>query len=72
MKTEVYSCDRCGKVVPEVITFKKSISTPDNLFRISKHDFDLCKNCEKKLRYWLKSDKIKVQVTRTNEKGESK
>ena len=58
----VYICDKCGKEIPFIgqkgyvgIMHYCSKGQRDGNY---KHDFDLCKSCEKKFRKWLKEKPI--------------
>ena len=57
-----YICDKCGKEIPFIgqkgfvgIMHYCSKGQRDGNY---KHDFDLCKSCEKKFREWLKEKPI--------------
>lgn len=57
-----YICDKCGQEIPFVgqkryvgIMHYCSKGQRDGNY---KHDFDLCKSCERKFRRWLKEKEI--------------
>ena len=59
-----YICDKCGKEIPFVgkkgfvgIMHYCSKGQRDGNY---KHDFDLCKTCEKKFREWLNTKEIET------------
>ena len=60
-----YICDKCKNVIPYIT--KKGYR--DNLYHhyvstvnhINHKDFDLCRNCEKKLREWLDTKDLPTQ-----------
>ena len=59
-----YICDKCGEEIPFVHQkgfvginrYCKSTHRDINY----KKDFDLCKNCEKKFRQWLKEKEVQT------------
>lgn len=71
-----YICDKCKTVIPYIT--KKGYR--DNLYhhyvstsnRTAHKDFDLCGNCEKKLRIWLNTKEISTmeEIINTFEKYE--
>lgn len=56
-----YICDKCGQVIPYVYQKRFEIN---KYYKHRKYDyaikkeFDLCKNCEKEFREWLKKKPI--------------
>lgn len=53
MKTEIYTCDKCKEDFNRLEHFDNLIHRNQfNLF-----EFDLCKDCIKKLKKWLKEEK---------------
>lgn len=65
-----YICDKCGRKISFI--YRKGFTDLNNYCKRTKQntgykkDFDLCGNCEKKFRAWLKEKEVPTPVDMIN------
>lgn len=59
-KQPIYICDKCERMINNRKDVCKHYTYDSKTYAV-KRDFELCKNCEKELREWLKGRHINIK-----------